>query len=668
MSGLLASQPLLPALGLASVVILVLSLVVLVFRHRSSKPGGGRKTSVVVNGEANTEDTRQKALILFGTQTGTAERFSKQLKSELAARYGDGNRYEVLDMEEFKAEELHKEKLVFFMMATYGDGEPTDNAADFYGWLVKASSDADKGIGNGKLLEGVSFGVFGLGNKQYEHFCAVGKRVHKALVNLGANALVHRGDGDDDEDIEADFESWRTELYAALDKSDVLAKSSAGDPGVTQIVAAAETVASYQVEILTGADAAGAEDVTTDAPVSGNGTSIHSPFLARISALRELHTPQSDRSCVHVELDVSGSDIAYEAGDHVGIMPENGREVVERAAAALGYPQETVFRLRVPEGNPQMMAQPFAGGAITLRAALARYADLLSPVSKPALQALSAFANGEDAARLHWLLSPEGAAEYKAWHQQSRCLLEVLEEFPNIKPPLGAFFGSIMQRLQTRFYSISSSPLQHPKSIHVTCAVVLETTVTGRVHEGIASYFLKQKAPGARVPVFVRHSSFRLPRDPAAPIIMVGPGTGLAPFRGFLQERAALIAKGTKLGPAYLFFGCRKRAQDYIYQEELEAFARDGTLTKLFVAFSRDGTIKDYVQHHMAREADLIAPVLRDDGPGYFYVCGDAKHMAKDVARTAVAIVEKAEGVSTGQAEAILKRMSDAGRIQKDVW
>lgn len=153
MSGLLASQPLLPALGLASVVILVLSIVVLVFRHRSSKPGGGRKTSVVVNGEANIEDTRQKALILFGTQTGTAERFSKQLKSELAARYGDGNRYEVLDMEEFKAEELHKEKLVFFMMATYGDGEPTDNAADFYGWLVKASSDADKGIGNGKLLE-----------------------------------------------------------------------------------------------------------------------------------------------------------------------------------------------------------------------------------------------------------------------------------------------------------------------------------------------------------------------------------------------------------------------------------------------------------------------------------------------------------------------------------
>lgn len=152
---LLASQPLLPALGLASAVVLLLSIVVLLIRHRSSQPKGARKSSVFVNGEqaASEEDERPKVLILFGTQTGTAERFSKQLKAELAARYGDGNRYEVLDMEEFKAEGLDKEKVVFFMMATYGDGEPTDNAADFYGWLVKSSSDADKGIGNAQLLQ-----------------------------------------------------------------------------------------------------------------------------------------------------------------------------------------------------------------------------------------------------------------------------------------------------------------------------------------------------------------------------------------------------------------------------------------------------------------------------------------------------------------------------------
>ncbi len=161
MSDQLASQPLLPALGLASVIVLVLSIVVLLYRHRSSKPGAGRKASIFLNGEqaANKEDDRPKVCILFGTQTGTAERFSKQLKSELATRYGEGNRYEVLDMEEFKAEELHKETVVFFMMATYGDGEPTDNAADFYGWLLKASSDVDKGIGNGKLLE-VPFSYF----------------------------------------------------------------------------------------------------------------------------------------------------------------------------------------------------------------------------------------------------------------------------------------------------------------------------------------------------------------------------------------------------------------------------------------------------------------------------------------------------------------------------
>jgi NADPH-ferrihemoprotein reductase len=151
---LFVPQPLLPALGLASAVIVILSILVLFFRHQR-KPGGARKPSVYVNGEqaASEEDERPKVLILFGTQTGTAERFSKQLKLELAARYGDGNRYEVLDMEEFKAEGLDKEKLVFFMMATYGDGEPTDNAADFYQWLIRASSEADKGTGNAKLLQ-----------------------------------------------------------------------------------------------------------------------------------------------------------------------------------------------------------------------------------------------------------------------------------------------------------------------------------------------------------------------------------------------------------------------------------------------------------------------------------------------------------------------------------
>jgi NADPH-ferrihemoprotein reductase len=153
-AGHFGAVPLLPALGLASAVILILSVVVLLLRHRSSKPGGARKASTLLNGEhAAAEDDRPKALILFGTQTGTAERFSKQLKAELATRYGEGNQYEVKDLEDIKGESLAKEKLVFFMMATYGDGEPTDNAADFYGWVVKAAAEADKGVGNRQLLE-----------------------------------------------------------------------------------------------------------------------------------------------------------------------------------------------------------------------------------------------------------------------------------------------------------------------------------------------------------------------------------------------------------------------------------------------------------------------------------------------------------------------------------
>lgn len=154
-SGLFASVPLLPALGVAAALVVVLSLVVVFVRHQGGKSRGALKSSIFKKAEeaATEEDVRPRVLILFGTQTGTAERFSKQLKSELAVRYGDGNRYEVLDMEEYKPENLHKEKVVFFMMATYGDGEPTDNAADFYNWLTKTASEADKGIGSAGLLE-----------------------------------------------------------------------------------------------------------------------------------------------------------------------------------------------------------------------------------------------------------------------------------------------------------------------------------------------------------------------------------------------------------------------------------------------------------------------------------------------------------------------------------
>jgi NADPH-ferrihemoprotein reductase len=246
-------------------------------------------------------------------------------------------------------------------------------------------------------------------------------------------------------------------------------------------------------------------------------------------------------------------------------------------------------------------------------------------------------------------------------------LLQVMQDFPSAKPSLGLFFGSIAPRLAPRYYSISSGSAKHPQSVHVTCAVVRDVMPTGRVHDGVCSSYLQHSKVGDRLPVFIRRSTFKLPEDRRSPIIMVGPGTGLAPFRGFIQEREALMASNSVVGPASLFFGCRNSSQDYIYQAELEGAVESGAITKLHVAFSRAGPTKEYVQHHMEARADELWGLLQQPG-SCVYVCGDAKNMAKDVHRTLISITQTQGKMSGTQAEMWVKQLSDKGRYHKDVW
>lgn len=653
--------------GLVSVVVVLLSTLLLYFRSKSSlvskdSSAGGKAIQVTATGAAaeDKSDTRPRCTLLYGTQTGTAERFAKDLRMQLTQRYGDSMVFDTADLEDYDASQrLPSEKLVFFLVATYGDGEPTDNAATFYDWLIGAASEAaSEGLAP---LEGVHYGVFGLGNKQYEHFCAVGKHVFKAIAALGATPVAPRGDGDDDDDIDADFETWCGELFKALDKSDLVQKQS-----VVAKVSVAD-LPSYEVQALPPG--------TTEAPpqAPGTGADHNSLFPARVLVVRELHSPESDRSCVHVELDVTGSAIRYQAGDHVAVYAENKPAVVAAAAQLLGVDPSTIIQLSLPPGNPGQLSPPFPG-PVSIGTALARHTDLLGPVHKQQLGALAAFAtNPAERERLQRMASPDGKENFHTYVVEGhRCLLDVLADFPSARPPLGPFFGCIAGRLQPRFYSISSSPLAHPQSVHITCAVVSERTPAGRHHEGVASTWLAQLRPGDTVEVYTRHSTFKLPPHPAVPVVMVGPGTGLAPFRAFLQERTMLAAQGAHLGPAFLYFGCRNRRHDYIYEEELAAWAgtspSTGVLTALYTAFSREGATKNYVQHHITRNAAELWQALGPQGGGYLYVCGDAKHMARDVHRALHDALVQATGCSGHEAEAAVKQLADSGRYHKDVW
>jgi sulfite reductase (NADPH) flavoprotein alpha-component len=543
---------------------------------------------------------RTPLLVAFGSQTGSAGSLAKSVAREADRR---GFQSTVKELNQVSPADLASAGQCVIVTSTWGDGDPPDNAAGF--WSALSAEGAPR-------LESLRYAVLGLGDRNYADFCGAAKKFDLRLEQLGAQRLLARAECD--VDFQAGAKAWTESLWPVL---------TSATPAAATPVPAPET-----------APAPAPPPASDPAPA---GYSRTRPFPARLKVNRRLNREGSDKDTRHLEIVLGGSGLSYEAGDALGVVPENDPHLVAALTARLGASGDEAIAL--PDG-----------GSVPFREALRRQVVVTSLSDSLIREAASRSGNAE----LTALLQPERKAELEAW-KYGRDLLDLLELCPGASFEPAELTG-MLRRLQPRLYSISSSPKAHPGEVHLTVAVV-RYGAHGRQRSGVCSGFLADRVSiqETPVPVFVQTShGFRLPADGAVPIILIGPGTGIAPFRAFLEERRATGAKGSN----WLFFGDQRRAVDFLYEEEVVPMHQDGFLTRLDLAFSRDQAEKIYVQNRMLEHAAELWRWL--EAGAHVYVCGDAKRMAKDVDAALHRVIQTAGGRSVERAAEYVAAMKSA--------
>ncbi|TPX07343.1 uncharacterized protein E0L32_010765 [Thyridium curvatum] len=633
------------------------------------------------------EESGKNCIVFYGSQTGTAEDYASRLAKEGKSRFGLETM--VADLEDYDYENLDalpNDKLIVFVLATYGEGEPTDNAVDFYEFIT--GDDVSFSESREAPLDNLNYVAFGLGNNTYEHYNSMVRNVDKALQKLGANRLGVAGEGDDGAGtMEEDFLAWKDPMWAAVAEKMGLEEREAVYEPIFGIVDR-EGLTKDSVEVYVGEPNKMHLEGTAKGPFNA-----HNPYIAPITESRELFSVK-DRHCLHMEVDISGSNLTYQTGDHIAIWPTNPGEEVDRFLNVIGLADKRNDVIGVKALEPTAKV-PFP--TPTTYDAIVRYhMEICSPVSRQFLATLAAFA--PDEATKAEMTKLGGDKDY--FHEKISVhhlnIAQVLSSVSKGQTWKNIPFSALIEgvtKLQPRYYSISSSSLVQPKKISIT-AVVESQMIPGRgdPFRGVATNYLfalkqkqngdpnpepfgltyeitgpRNKYDGIHVPVHVRHSNFKLPSDPSKPVILIGPGTGVAPFRAFVQERAKQAADGENVGRTLLFFGCRKKNEDFLYASQWEEFKKAlGDKFELITAFSREGAKKVYVQHRLKERAEEVNELLQKKA--YFYVCGDAANMAREVNAVLAQIIAEQRGISEAKAEEIVKNMRAANQYQEDVW
>lgn len=578
------------------------------------------------------QQSGKNCVIFYGSQTGTAEDYASRLAKEGSSRFG--LKAMIADLEEYDYENLDTfpdDSVAFFVMATYGEGEPTDNAVDFHEFLQAEDTTFSNGqTASESPLSKFKYVAFGLGNNTYEHYNSMVRKTDEALSKLGATRISAAGEGDDGAGtMEEDFLAWKEPMWEDLMR----------DMGLEEREAVYEPV--FEVNERPDLDA------TSDLVYLGEPNKNHlegkskgpynagNPYLAPLASSRELFNDRS-RNCLHCEIDITGSNLSYTTGDHIAIWPTNAGKEVSRLlnVVGLGEKQHMVINVKGIDATAKVSFP----SPTTYHSVVRYHMEICAPVSRQFVHNLAPFSPNDEIKKE--LLHIGGDKDY--FHDVVASKNLNLAQFLEIVGhgqtwsliPFSVLIEGL-HKLQPRYYSISSSSLVSKNKISVTAVVEsVERAGSPYVVKGVTTNYLlalkekqhgvsnpdphgleyaisgpRNRYDGLHVPVHVRHSNFKLPSNPLTPIIMVGPGTGVAPFRGFIQERCAQVQAGQKVGKAMLFFGCRSRTEDFIYNDEWDVSSSSevflypfGVLTSISIASRYSGTAFSSSQLSLVRD------------------------------------------------------------------
>uniref|UniRef100_A0A8C4VBK9 Nitric oxide synthase n=1 Tax=Falco tinnunculus TaxID=100819 RepID=A0A8C4VBK9_FALTI len=581
--------------------------------------------------------TRSKVTVIYATETGKSETLANNLCSLFNCAFNT----KILCMDEYNICDLEKETLLLVVTSTFGNGDSPNN-------------------GKGLVSVLNQYAVFGLGSSMYPEFCAFAHAIDQKLAQLGASQLTPIGEGDELNGQEAAFRAWAVSAFkTACDIFNICGKNSIQLP-----------------EIYTSDESWDPKNYRISCPLFLTAlANIHAKVIIpmKLKFRQNLQSLKSSRVTILVKLSCeTNQDMHYLPGDHIGIFPGNQPELVHGLIAHVkdAPPADQTIRLETCTGGGYWTSDKKIP-ACTLLEALTYLLDITTPPSQQLLKKLAQLVTAEeDKQRLEVLC--QSTEEYNKWKfYNSPNILEVLEEFPSAEVST-AFLLTQLPFLKPRYYSVSSSCDMTAREIHLTVAVVNYRTRDGQgpLHHGVCSTWLNTIALNEIVPCFIRSANeFRLPEEPTKPCILIGPGTGIAPFRSFwLQRLHDLEKKGIKGGDMTLLFGCRQPEMDHIYKEETDEMKRKGVLKEVYTAYSRQpGQPKVYVQDILQSKLETKVCNLLHKEEGHLYVCGDV-HMAKDVAQTLKGLLAKYLNLNEQQAEEYFFQLKSQKRYHEDIF